>query len=205
MENVDIIRKRVRDRREGLIQEMNQPNPPQKSLSVGRFIQTCLVLSCLILSGLIYMKADSQGSWVQKVFGINLNFSTINQTIGSYVDHLLEWDFLQFLNSDQVVNGDPLYTQVDATHFTNSNTVVKALDSGTVMVVEENPDGSSLVIVAHDGGFVASYLNVYETTVAPLDRVKLADSLGMMNNQVGILFTINSVPKTYAQIMEYIS
>lgn len=204
MDSVDDIRNRIKDRRYQLIDGQVVPQKARvEEKKPFQWIHSFFVIIAVLFSSLIYMKSDEKGVWLQSTFGIQTNFSEVNLWFNSYVSQILEWDFLTgVLGDDQTVVANSFYVQLDTNEYVNATSKVLAVDDGTILWTEANEDGSTLLIVSHDNGFVASYLNVYDAQVEKNDRVSAGAFLGMMNDSVSIIFHVNQEQQTYVEILQ---
>lgn len=175
-----------------------------KSSSLYRLMMVTLFLCVLLVGGLIVVKDDDNCEKINKTFGTNFNFTAINTNLNGFVSSLLNFDvFNLFGNTDKPVQSSPNYLLNGTDTYTNASGMVEVVDGGQVIFVEKNPDNTYLIIVSHDCGINASYMNVSEKMVKLYDRVELKDSIGLYQNSIKIIFHKNNKKISYEDVKNY--
>lgn len=184
MEKVEDIRNRIKK---------DKKNKVFKILSV-----VCGLLS-LLLGVLIYMKKDQEASFLKNNFGINANFTKVNENVDNVLDSL----FTFRTNSSGVksVNSNVIYLKSDEDdYFYCEGSQIPSLDYGVVYLVKKELDDSYSLLVEYQNSLLVAYYNVFDPLVKTYDQVKKGDYLCSYNQTFKALFKQNGKMIDYSDI-----
>lgn len=205
MSELDKIKNRIQNRRNNsqevdvvdvdVISVQKKYSKPSKLYKISMFI---LVILALFLSVAVYAKKDEKGKFLKESLGININFTSFNKTMNKLINFRVV-DNIK--DPDQVVANIPNYVHLGEDMYTSGNSEVKSIDDGVVTYVYSDETGY-LVIVENDSGFRSVYSNLVDVNVKVNDRIYFDSVIGVVEEEVKIVFSKNNEKITYEQVLE---
>jgi murein DD-endopeptidase MepM/ murein hydrolase activator NlpD len=156
-----------------------------------------LIIMALFLSIALYAKKDENGTFLKNHLGIDVNFSSFNKTINK----LLDFRVIDNVIEDVPVANIPNYIHMGNDNYVNGGSEVTSIDDGVVTYIYEDETGY-LVIVENDSGFRSVYSNLLDVNVKVNDRIYFDSVIGVVEEQVNIVFSKNNEKITYEQVLE---
>ena len=202
MSELDEIKNRIHNRK-GRSKEVNvdvvevdkKYSKPSKLYKIS---MCCLILMAMFLSVAIYARKDEEGIILKDKFGININFSTFNKTLNK----LLNFRAVNTINSgDQLVANVPSYIHTGDDLYISGSSEVKSIDDGIVTYIYQDETGY-LVIIENDSGFRSVYSSLIDVGVKVNDRIYFDSVIGVVEEQVKIVFSKDNEKITYEQVLE---
>ncbi len=205
MSELDKIKNRIQNRRNSsqevdvvdvdVVSVQKKYSKPSKLYKISMFV---LVILALFLSVAVYAKKDEKGKFLKNSLGINVNFASFNKTMNKLINFRVV-DNVK--TPDQVVANIPSYVHLGNDMYTSGNSEVKSIDDGVVTYVYSDETGY-LVIVENDSGFRSVYSNLVDVNVKVNDRVYFDSVIGVVEEEVKIVFSKNNEKITYEQVLE---
>lgn len=201
MEELEKIKNRIQNRRnsskevEVEVVEMERVySKPSKMYKITMFT---LIILALFLSVAVYAKKDENGKFLKDTFGINVNFTTFNKTMNKLIDFRV---VDKVSDSDFAVSNVPNYIHMGEDVYVNGSSEITSIDDGVVTYVYSDEEGY-LVIVENDSGFRSIYSNLLDVNVKVNDRVYFDSVIGIVEEEVKIIFSKNNEKLTYEQVL----
>lgn len=201
MEDLEKIKSRIQNRRNSSqeviidVEEVEKKySKPSKFYKISMFV---LMIMAMFLSIAVYAKKDESGSFLKEHLGININFTSFNKTINK----LLNFRAIETVGNDSPVSNVPNYVHMGNDMYVNGGSEVTSIDDGVVTYIYNDENGY-LVIVENDSGFRSVYSNLIDINVKVNDRIYFESIIGVVNEQVNIVFSKNNEKITYEQVLE---
>lgn len=202
MKELEEIKNRIQNRRNNskdidveVIEMEKIYTKPSKLYKCSMFI---LIIMALFLSVALYAKKDENGNFLKTNFGINVNFSSFNKT----VNKLLDFRVVDSISSnDKPVSNVPNYIHKGNDVYINGGSEVTSIDDGVVTYIYNDETGY-LVIVENDTGFRSVYSSLVDINVKVNDRVYFNSVIGVVEEEVNIVFSKDNEKITYEQVLE---
>ncbi len=202
MEELEKIKDRIHGRRNNSnvvdISVKEIENTYSKPSKLYKLVMFTLVLMALFLSVAVYAKKDENGKFLSERFGININFASFNKTMNKLINFRA---VNSFINSDYPVSYIPNYIHMGDDMYVNGTSEVKSVDDGIVTYIYSDETGY-LVIVENDSGFRSVYSNLVDVSVKMNDRVYFDSVIGVVEEEVKIIFSKDNKQITYEQVVE---
>ena len=202
MEELEKIKDRIHSRRNNSnvvdISVKKIENTYSKPSKLYKLVMFTLVLMALFLSVAVYAKKDENGKFLSERFGININFASFNKTMNKLIDFRA---VNSVINSDYPVSYIPNYIHMGDDMYVNGTSEVKSVDDGIVTYIYSDETGY-LVIVENDSGFRSVYSNLVDVSVKMNDRVYFDSVIGVVEEEVKIIFSKDNKQITYEQVVE---
>ncbi len=157
-----------------------------------------LVLMALFLAIGVYAKKDENGKFLKNTFGINVNFASFNKTMNKLINFRVVENVT---STDAPVSNVPNYVHMGNDMYVNGSSEVKSIDDGVVTYIYGDETGY-LVIVENDSGFRSVYSKMSDVSVAVNDRIYFDSVIGVVEEQVQIIFSKDNEKITYEQVLE---
>lgn len=201
MEELEKIKNRIQNRRNTskevdveVIELERVYTKPSKFYKISMFT---LIIMALFLSVAVYAKKDENGKFLKETFGINVNFVSFNKTINK----LINFRAVETItNSDALVSNVPNYVHMGNDMYVNGGSEVTSIDDGIVTYIYNDENGY-LVIVENDSGFRSVYSNLVDVSVKVNDRIYFDSVIGVVEEEVKIVFSKNNEKITYEQVV----
>jgi len=201
MEELEKIKNRIQNRRNSskevdveVIEMERLYTKPSKFYKVVMFT---LIIMALFLSVAVYAKKDENGNFLKDKFGINVNFTSFNKTMNKLINFRV---FDTVITNDSPVSSVPNYVHMGDDVYVNGGSEITSIDDGIVTYVYNDETGY-LVIVENDSGFRSVYSNLVDVSVKVNDRVYFDSVIGVVNEEVKIVFSKNNKKITYEQVL----
>lgn len=148
------------------------------------FYTNCFLgILIIVLSSLIYMKKDPQGSFIKKIFNENVSFEKFNLEVSKLFSSLIVYRG----NEIKEVSESVEYVELGDHYYYTSTSYVPSLNKGTIIFVGEENDDVSLII-QYDNGVIASYFDIYDITCSSFDEINKNEVLGTYLDKFRVLF-----------------
>ena len=204
MREIDRIRNRIQSRR-GSSQEViidveeveRKYSKPSKFYKISMFI---LIIMAMFLSVAVYAKKDEKGSFLKENLGVNINFASFNKVM----NNLLNFRVVDTITDDVPVSNVPNYVHMGDDVYVNGGSEVTSIDDGVVTYIYNDETGY-LVIVENDSGFRSVYSNLVDVGVKVNDRIYFDSVIGVVEEQVTIVFSKNNEKITYEQVLQLLN
>ena len=98
------------------------------------------------------------------------------------------------------VSNVPNYVHIGSDIYVNGSSEVTSIDDGVVTYIYSDETGY-LVIVENDSGFRSVYSNLLDVSVKVNDRVYFDSVLGVVEEDVKIIFSKDNEKITYEQVL----
>ena len=148
------------------------------------FFTNCFLgVLIIILSSLIYMKKDPQGSFIKKIFNENVSFEKFNEGVNKLFQTLIVYKGNEVNEVDSKVN----YIEHGNNYYSTSSNNVPSLNDGTIIFIGQENEEVSLII-QYDNGVIASYFDLYDIRYATFDEVNRNEILGTYIENFRVLF-----------------
>ena len=200
MSELDRIRNRIQNRRSSsqdvvvdVAEVEKKYSKPSKLYKISMF---ALVIMALFLSVAVYAKKDENGKFLKDTLGIDVNFTSFNKTI----NNLLNFRAVDAIVDDIPVSNVPNYVHMGEDVYVNGGSEVTSIDDGVVTYVASD-DYGYLVIIENDSGFRSVYSNLVDVGVKVNDRVYFDSIIGVVEEEVKIVFSKNNEKITYEQVL----
>ena len=201
MEELEKIKNRIQNRRNNSkevdVEVVEMERLYTKPSKFYKFIMFALVIMALFLSIAVYAKKDENGNFLKDKFGINVNFASFNKTMNKLINFRV---FNTVVTGDATVSNVPNYVHLGEDIYINGGSEITSIDDGVVTYVYSDETGY-LVIVENDSGFRSVYSNLVDVSVKINDRVYFDSVIGVVNEEVKIVFSKNNEKITYEQVL----
>lgn len=201
MKELEEIKSRIQNRRNcskeldvEIIEYEKKYAKPSKFYKISMF---CLMAMFLFLSVAVYAKKDENGKFLRDNLGIDVNFASFNKTMNKLINFR---SIENIANGDLAVSNVPGYIHLGEDLYTSDGSEVKSIDDGVVTYIYNDENGY-LVIVENDSGFRSTYMNLTDVSVKINDRVYFDSVLGVVEDNVKILFSKDNKKITYEQVL----
>lgn len=202
MKELEKIKNRIQNRRNNskevdveFMEIERTYSKPSKIYKCSMFI---LLIMALFLSVALYAKKDENGKFLKSQFGIDINFASFNKTI----NNLLDFRVIDSISiTDSPVSNVPSYIHKGNDIYTNGSSEITSIDDGVVTYIYSDESGY-LVIVENDSGFRSVYSSLVDISVKVNDRVYFDSIIGVVNEDVSIIFSKDNEKITYEQAIE---
>ena len=201
MEELEKIKNRIQNRRNSSKEVDIDVIDVEKIYSKpSKFYKICmfsLIIMALFLSVGVYAKKDENGKFLKDTFGINVNFSSFNKAMNKLIN---------FRAIENVTIGDvpvanvPNYVHLGNDFYVSGESQVTSVDDGVVTYVYNDENGY-LVIIENDSGFRSVYSNLIDVNVKVNDRIYFDSVIGVVEEEVKIIFSKNNEKITYEQVL----
>lgn len=202
MKELDEIKNRIHKRRgssrEVDVDVLEVETKYTKASKLYKFSMFILVILTLFFSIALYAKKDENGKFLKESLGINVNFTSFNETMNKLINFRA---FNSGIGNDQVVSNIPSYIHTGDNLYICDGNDVKSIDDGVVTYIVQDENGY-LVIVENDSGFRSVYSNLTDISVKVNDRIYFDSVIGVYEDKVKIVFSKNSKEITYEQVLE---
>ena len=201
MEELEKIKNRIQNRRnyskEVDIDVLSYENKYRKPSKIYKISMFTLIIMALFLSVALYAKKDENGKFLNDNFGINVNFVAFNKTINK----LINFRAIENIGNDELpVSNVPNYVHIGNDVYVNGGSQVTSIDDGVITYIYNDENGY-LVIVENDSGFRSVYSNLLDVSVKVNDRVYFDSVIGVVEEEVKIVFSRNNEKITYEQVI----
>lgn len=201
MEELEKIKNRIQNRRnyskEVDIDVLSYENKYRKPSTLYKASMFILIIMALFLSVALYAKKDENGKFLKNNFGVNINFAAFNKTINK----LINFRVVENITSpDVTVSKTPNYIHIGNDMYVNGGSEVTSIDDGVVTYIYSDEKGY-LVIVENDSGFRSVYSNLLDVSVKINDRIYFDSVIGVVEEEVKIVFSKNNEKITYEQVV----
>ena len=201
MKELEKIKNRIHSRRgssqEVIIDVEEVERKYSKPSKLYKFSMFILVIMAMFLSVAVYAKKDENGNFLKEHLGININFSAFNKTLNK----LLNFRAIDNIQNDIPVSNVPNYVHMGNDKYVNGSSQVTSVDDGVVTYIYNDEQGY-LIIVENDSGFRSVYSNLTDVSVKVNDRIYFESVIGVVNEQVEIIFSKDNEKITYEQVLE---
>ena len=201
MNELDRIRNRIQNRRgssqDVVVDVVEVEKKYSKPSKLYKIVMFTLVIMALFLSIAVYAKKDENGSFLKNTFGIDINFVSFNKTMNS----LLDFRVVDTITDDAPVSNVPNYIHMGEDIYVNGGSEVTSIDDGVVTYVAKD-DYGYLVIIENDSGFRSVYSNLVDIGVKVNDRIYFDSVIGVVEEEVKIVFSKDNQKITYEQVLE---
>lgn len=202
MKELEEIKSRIQNRRNNsrevdveIVEYEKKYSKPSKLYKLSMF---CLIIMFLFLSVAVYAKKDENGKFLRDNLGININFTSFNKVMNK----LINFRSVETLTGgDLAVSNVPSYIHLGEDLYISDGSEVKSIDDGVVTYIYSDENGY-LVIVENDSGFRSVYSNLVDVSVKINDRVYFDSVLGVVEENVKIIFSKDNTKITYEQALE---
>jgi len=202
MKEIDKIRNRIQNRRNGsqeviidVDEVQKRYSKPSKLYKTSMFV---LIIMALFLSVAVYAKKDESGKFLKNNLGINVNFASFNKTMNKLLNFRVVNTITDY---DTPVSNIPNYIHMGNDMYVNGGSQVTSIDDGVVTYIYSDETGY-LVIVENDSGFRSVYSSLIDIGVKVNDRIYFDSVIGVVEEQVKIVFSKNNEKITYEQVLE---
>jgi hypothetical protein len=202
MRELEEIKNRIQNRRtysrEVDVDVMEMEKIYTKPSKIYKFSMFCLIIMAMFLSVALYAKKDENGNFLKNTFGINVNFASFNKIINKLID---------FRVVDSITTGDipvsniPSYVHMGNDKYVNGGSEVTSIDDGVVTYIYSDENGYS-IIVENDSGFRSVYSNLIDVSVKVNDRIYFDSVIGVVQENVNIVFSKENNKITYEQVLQ---
>ena len=203
MKELEKIKNRIQSRRgssqEVVIDIEEVERKYSKPSKIYKIVMALMVLMAMFLSVAVYAKKDQNGVFLREKLGINVNFSAFNKTINK----MLNFRTIENIANTSPVSNVPNYIHMGDDIYINGSSEVTSIDDGVVTYIHSDEFGY-LVIVEHDSGFRSVYSNLSDVSVKINDRIYFESIIGVVEEQVKIVFSKDNKKITYEQVLELI-
>lgn len=201
MEELEKIKNRIQNRRnyskEVDVEVLSYENKYSKPSKLYKISMFTLIIMALFLSVALYAKKDENGKFLKDNFGISVNFTTFNKTI----NNLINFRLVENIESGELaVSNVPNYVHIGNDMYVNGGSEVTSIDDGVVTYIYSDESGY-LVIVENDSGFRSVYSNLLDVSVKVNDRIYFNSVIGVVEEEVKIVFSKNNEKITYEQVI----
>lgn len=201
MKELEEIKSRIQNRRNcskevdvEIIEYEKKYTKPSKFYKISMF---CLMAMFLFLSVAVYAKKDENGKFLRDNLGIDVNFTSFNKTMNKLINFR---SIENIANGDLAVSNVPSYIHLGEDLYVSDGSEVKSIDDGVVTYIYNDENGY-LVIIENDSGFRSTYMNLTDVSVKINDRVYFDSVLGVVEDNVKILFSKDNKKITYEQVL----
>lgn len=202
MQELEEIKNRIQNRRnyskevDVNITEMEKKySKPSKLYKISMF---SLIVMALFLSVAVYAKKDENGKFLENSLGINVNFSSFNKIMNKLINFRV---VDSIITGEEAVSNVPNYVHMGGDLYVNGGSEVTSIDDGVVTYIYSDELGY-LVIVENDSGFRSVYSNLVDVSVKVNDRVYFDSIIGVVEEEVKIVFSKDSEKISYEQVLE---
>lgn len=202
MRELEEIKNRIQNRRtysrEVDVDVVEMEKIYTKPSKIYKFSMFCLIIMAMFLSVALYAKKDENGNFLKNTFGINVNFASFNKIINKLID---------FRVVDSITTGDipvsniPSYVHMGNDKYVNGGSEVTSIDDGVVTYIYSDENGYS-IIVENDSGFRSVYSNLIDVSVKVNDRIYFDSVIGVVQENVNIVFSKENNKITYEQVLQ---
>ena len=165
----------------------NRINKKDNKGKILSFLSLIMIILSIILGGMIYMKKDENGKFLNENFGISVNFKTFNNKVNSLVNSLFKFEFENGNPSDQLVSNNVLYIPLENNMFISEDTSISMLHDGVILGVYQENENYSL-LVSYNNGVIASYSSLNEVIVKQYDELSKGDEFASYEDSFKVLF-----------------
>lgn len=202
MREVEEIKNRIQNRRncskEVDLENLEIEKIYSKPSKLYRYSMFVLVVMAMFLSVALYAKKDENGNFLKSTFGINVNFNSFNKTMNKLLDFRV---VDSIIDKDSLVSNTPNYIHMGEDIYVNGGSTVTSIDDGVVTYINNDENGY-LVIVENDSGFRSVYSSLVDINVNINDRLYFDSIIGVVEEQVKIVFSKDNEKLTYEQVLE---
>ncbi len=179
MDELEMIRKRIAEPKK----EKSHKRHP-----LYRLMMIILILTSFLLGFLIYARVDENGTFLNKIFHTNINFSSFNEKVNNIFDRMFNFNVFKNQGGDQTVNGNVMYLKTsDKDHYTCEDNNVRMLKRGVISYVDE-VENSTFIMVTYENGVIASYFDLFDPLVKAADQLKCGDIIANYENSFKVIF-----------------
>jgi hypothetical protein len=151
----------------------------------------------LFLSFAVYAKKDENGKFLKEKFNVNINFVSFNKLMNKLINFRI---VDSITNLDTPVSNIPSYIHMGDDLYINGSSEITSIDDGVVTYVHNDENGY-LVIIENDSGFRSVYSNLVDISVKVNDRVYFDSVIGVVEEEVKIIFSKDYEKITYEQVV----
>lgn len=202
MEELEKIKNRIQNRRNSSkdvdVEVVKLEKAYSKPSGFYKISMFTMIIMALFLSIAVYAKKDENGKFLKDTFGININFTSFNETMNKLINFRAVNNIAS--GDDSPVSNVPNYVHMGNDIYVNGSSEVKSIDDGVVTYVYSDEIGY-LVIVENDSGFRSVYSNLVDVSVKVNDRIYFDSVIGVVEDEVKIIFSKNNEKITYEQVL----
>lgn len=172
---------------EEIQRRMENPTENKKKRSLAyKIMMSMMLIIVLALGFLIYARVDENGSFLNRIFHTEFNFTQLNTKVNRFLDNMFRFN-LKDDTDDLPVSGSIQYEALENNYYRTEDQSVRMLKRGVVSYIETK-DNQSFIMITYENGVVASYFDLYDPLIKTLDQLKAGDIIANYETQFKVLF-----------------
>lgn len=190
MDEIQQIQKQI-DADQGKIKRKKKKRNP-----VFRFFMILFMILSLGIGFLIYARIDENGTFFNRIFHTNVNFTQMNAAISRVLDRMFNFNLFGGGKKDQTVSGNVNYIPLEDDYYKAEDQRVLMLMDGIISYVDRD-DGGTFVIVSYENGVNASYFGLVDPLVKVMDELDVGDQIASYETSFKVIFFKGNEKITY--------
>ena len=172
---------------EEIQRRMENPTENKKKRSLTyKIMMSMMLIIVLALGFLIYARVDENGSFLNRIFHTEFNFTQLNTKVNRFLDNMFRFNLKD--DTDELpVSGSIQYEALENNYYRTEDQSVRMLKRGVVSYIETK-DNQSFIMITYENGVVASYYELFDPIVKTLDQLKAGDVIASYETKFKVLF-----------------
>lgn len=159
----------------------------RKKSPVFHFFMILFMVLSLGIGFLIYARIDENGTFFNRIFHTNVNFSQMNQAISRVLDRMFNFNLFGGKKGDQSVSGTVSYIPLEDDYYKAEDQRVLMLQDGIISYIDQDDEGT-FVVVSYENGVNASYFGLFDPLVKVLDELDVGDQIASYETSFKVIF-----------------
>lgn len=159
----------------------------RKKSPVFHFFMILFMVLSLGIGFLIYARIDENGTFFNRIFHTNVNFSQMNQAISRVLDRMFNFNLFGGKKGDQPVSGTVSYIPLEDDYYKAEDQRVLMLQDGIISYIDQDDEGT-FVVVSYENGVNASYFGLFDPLVKVLDELDVGDQIASYETSFKVIF-----------------
>ncbi len=159
----------------------------RKKSPVFHFFMILFMILSLGIGFLIYARIDENGTFFNRIFHTNVNFTEMNQAISRVLDRMFNFNLFGGKKDDQTVSGTVQYIPLENDYYKAEDQRVLMLQDGIISYLDQDEEGT-FVVVSYENGVNASYFGLFDPLVKVLDELDVGDQIASYETSFKVIF-----------------
>ncbi len=159
----------------------------RKKSPIFHFFMILFMILSLGIGFLIYARIDENGTFFNRIFHTNVNFTEMNQAISRVLDRMFNFNLFGGKKDDQTVSGTVQYIPLENDYYKAEDQRVLMLQDGIISYLDEDEEGT-FVVVSYENGVNASYFGLFDPLVKVLDELDVGDQIASYETSFKVIF-----------------
>lgn len=159
----------------------------RKKSPVFHFFMILFMVLSLGIGFLIYARIDENGTFFNRIFHTNVNFTEMNQAISRVLDRMFNFNLFGGKKDNRPVSGTISYIPLEDDYYKAEDQRVLMLQDGIISYLDQDDDGT-FVVVSYENGVNASYFGLFDPLVKVLDELDVGDQIASYETSFKVIF-----------------